>query len=58
MSEYESQSAVASDEELSVSNLIKSASKKLSFEKAGRFIDRGIREMWPSAAMCLDDEDT
>lgn len=58
MSEYESHSAAASDEELSVSNLIKTASNKLSLEKACRYIDRGIREMWPSAAMCLDDEDT
>jgi hypothetical protein len=58
MSEYQSDSTEAGDEPAGIFDLIQCASNKLSLEKACRYVDRGIREMWPSATICLDDEDT
>jgi hypothetical protein len=48
MSEFENRLA-AGHESLDVSELIALASDKISFEKACRFIDCGICEMWQGA---------
>ena len=58
MSEVENHAAASEDGSLNISKLISSASHKISWERACRFIDRGIREMWPSGTGVLDDEDS
>jgi hypothetical protein len=58
MSEIENHAAASEDGSLNISKLISSASHRISLERACRFIDRGIREMWPSEAGVLDDEDS